>query len=58
MVNHDSGWRPKGGLQEYDGDEVWEYDIGPHQINPGEVDGEVDLDYGDADPEDFGPDER
>ena len=53
MVNKDSGWRPKGGLQTFEGHEVWEYEIGPHQINPGEVDGEVTLDYGDADPEEF-----
>jgi hypothetical protein len=23
--------------------EVWEYNLGPHQINPGEVDGEIDF---------------
>ncbi|WP_348607554.1 hypothetical protein [Halobaculum rarum] len=55
MANKDSGWRPKGVAESYKGFEVWEYEIGPHGLNPGEVDGEVSLDIDgedDADGED------
>lgn len=44
MSHDDSGWRPKGGLESYKGYEVWEYEIGPHEINPGETDGEITFD--------------
>ena len=43
MATEDTGWRPKGGLQEYGGYEVWEYDHGPHEENQGEVDGDVQI---------------
>ena len=41
MVNRDSGWRPDGAMDAYGGYEVLEYNVGPHQINEGEVDGEI-----------------
>ncbi|SHG73348.1 hypothetical protein [Halobaculum gomorrense] len=44
MATEDTGWRPTGGLQQYKGYEVWEYDHGPQEENQGETDGEVDLD--------------
>lgn len=45
-------------MDAYDGYEVWEYNIGPHEKNDGEVDGEVALldgedDAADADEEDL-----
>lgn len=43
MANEDTGWRPKGAMATYNGYEVWEYNVGPHQKNLGEVDGEIDL---------------
>lgn len=44
MSHDDSGWRPKGGLESYKGYEVWEYEIGPHEVNPGETDGDIAFD--------------
>lgn len=41
MTHKDSGWRPHLGLQPYKGLELWDHDIGPHEINVGEVDGEI-----------------
>lgn len=49
MAHEDPGWRPEGGLQEYKGYEVWDYSIGPHELNPGKVDPDFELD---VDPED------
>ena len=43
MVNRDTGWRPKGAMEAYGGYEVWEYNVGPHQKNDGEVDGDIDF---------------
>mgnify|MGYP006273570781 FL=1 len=43
MVNRDSGWRPKGAMDAFGGYEVWEYNVGPHEINDGEVDGDIDF---------------
>lgn len=42
MVHDDSGWRPKGG-ESYKGYQIWEYDIGAHEINNGEVDGDIEF---------------
>jgi len=47
MANKDTGWRPKGAMDAYKGREVWEYELGAHQVNPGEVDGDVTI--GEAD---------
>lgn len=44
MVNRDSGWRPEGAMDAFGGYEVWEYNVGPHEINEGEVDGEIKFD--------------
>jgi len=43
MANKDTGWRPKGAIHPYKGREVWEYEIGPHEVNVGEVDGDVTI---------------
>ena len=44
MAFKDSGWRPEGAMDAYGGYEIWEYERGPHEINEGEVDGEIDFD--------------
>jgi len=41
MSNKDLGWRPEGAVETYRGMEVWEYNVAPHQINEGEVDGDI-----------------
>ena len=43
MVNRDSGWRPKGAMDAFGDYEVWEYNVGPHELNEGEVDGDIDF---------------
>ena len=44
MVNRDSGWRPKGAMDAFgEYGEVWEYNVGPHELNDGEVDGEIEF---------------
>lgn len=30
-------------MEAYGGYEVWEYNVGPHQKNEGEVDGDIDF---------------
>ncbi|MFB6161204.1 MAG: hypothetical protein ABEJ61_08520 [Haloferacaceae archaeon] len=55
MSHEDSGWRPKGAMEEFDGYEVWDHGIGAHQVNAGEVDGEIEFDFvDDAEPLDDG----
>lgn len=44
MATEDTGWRPTGGLEQYKGYEVWEYESGPHEENRRESEGEVSLD--------------
>jgi len=44
MATEDTGWRPKGGLDEYKGHKVWEYESGPHEENRRESEGEVEID--------------
>jgi hypothetical protein len=41
MTKKDLNWRPRGAAETYRGKEVWEYNIGPHEINEGEVDGDI-----------------
>lgn len=41
MAQKDLGWRPEGAVETYRGKEVWEYKIGPHERNMGEVDGDI-----------------
>ena len=43
MTHRDSGWRPDVGLDTYDGFELWDHDMGPHQMNDGELDVEVEF---------------
>lgn len=48
-----TNWRPHPAIEEIDGHEIWSH-TGPHEINDGEVDGEVSIDY---DEEKYGNDE-
>ena len=43
MTHQDRGWRPDLGLEEYGGNELWDHGIGPHEINAGEVDGDIEF---------------
>ena len=43
MVKRDSGWRPDGAMDAFGDYEVWEYNVGPHELNEGEVDGQIDF---------------
>lgn len=45
MAHQDSGWRPEPALETYNGFEVWDQGIGPHEFNEGEVDGEIAFDF-------------
>lgn len=44
MAHYDTGWRPKGATHNYNGYEVWDHGIGPHEVNQGQVDGEILFD--------------
>ncbi|WP_458210009.1 hypothetical protein [Haladaptatus sp. NG-SE-30] len=52
MSHKDGGWRPDVGLETYAGFELWDHGIGPHEINDGEVDGDVSFDDDDLEVED------
>ncbi|MFB6256585.1 MAG: hypothetical protein ABEH58_07675 [Haloplanus sp.] len=41
MTKRDLDWRPKGAGETYRGGEVWEYNIAPHELNEGEIDGDI-----------------
>lgn len=41
MAHEDSGWRPRGASETYDGFDVWDHGVWPNEINHGEVDGDV-----------------
>ncbi|MFB6195994.1 MAG: hypothetical protein ABEI80_07460 [Haloplanus sp.] len=43
MARKDMDWRPEGAVETYKGMEVWEYNIGPHERNLGEVDGDITV---------------
>ncbi|QLG61397.1 hypothetical protein [Halorarum salinum] len=45
MTHKDSGWRPKGATEKYNGFEVWDHGVRPNEINDGEVDGEIRFDF-------------
>lgn len=49
MTHHDSGWRPKGATEKYNGYEVWDHGVWPNELNVGEVDGEISFDFDDVD---------
>lgn len=51
MANKDSGWRPNGAMDAFGDYEIWEYNIGPHEINTGEVDGAIDFEQYEGDDE-------
>ncbi|SEP13806.1 hypothetical protein SAMN04487948_11628 [Halogranum amylolyticum] len=44
MSHRDSGWRPKGATEKYNGFEVWDHGIWPNELNDAEVDGEISFD--------------
>jgi hypothetical protein len=41
MTKKDLDWRPKTGSGTYRGKELWEYNIAPHELNEGEIDGDI-----------------
>ena len=43
MTHKDTGWRPDAGVESYKGYEIWEYESGPHEINDGTVDGDIEF---------------
>lgn len=43
MPHRKTDWRSNLGMESYKGLELWEYGIGSHQKNDGEVDGDIDL---------------
>lgn len=47
MTHKDTGWRPKGRAMQYKGDDVWDHNVAPGEVN----DGERDPDFYD-DPDD------
>jgi hypothetical protein len=49
MAHEDSGWRPEGATETYDGFEVWDHGVWPIELNHGEVDGDVSVDEESAD---------
>ena len=44
MSHRDSGWRPKGAAQKYNGFEVWDHGVWPNEVNDAEVDGDISFD--------------
>lgn len=52
MSHKDSGWRPKGAMESYKGMEVFDHGVGPHEVNEGEVDGDISFDLDDEETED------
>lgn len=51
MSHRDSGWRPKGATEKYNGFEVWDHGIWPNEVNDAEVDGDISFEDADADEE-------
>lgn len=51
MAHQETEWRPKGAVEYYNGFEVYDHGIFPHDINVGEVDGDVSIEDADVDPE-------
>lgn len=42
MAHEDSGWRPEGATETYDGFEVWDHGVWPNEYNHGDVEHEHD----------------
>lgn len=40
MAHDDGGFRADGMMMHYKGEEVWDHEIGPQEVNNGEVDPE------------------
>lgn len=52
MAHEDTGWRPQGATELYDGFEVWDHGVWPNEYNHGETDpGDADEHDEDADDE-------
>lgn len=41
MTKRELDWRPEGAAEGYRGRELWEYNLAPHELNEGEVDGDI-----------------
>jgi len=41
MAHEDSGWRPSGATETFNGFEVWDHGVLPNEYSPGEKDGDV-----------------
>ncbi|WP_168219981.1 hypothetical protein [Salarchaeum sp. JOR-1] len=44
MAHDDGGFRADGMMMQYKGEEVWDHEVGPQEINNGEVDPDQDGD--------------
>jgi hypothetical protein len=42
MGHRDTDWRPTC-VEGYNGYMIWDHDVGPHQLNDGEVDGDIEF---------------
>lgn len=43
MGHRDTDWEPTC-VEGYNGYMIWDHDLGPHQINDGEIDGDIEFD--------------
>ena len=43
MSHEDSGWRPKGVTNTFDGSEIWDHGVHANEVNEAEVDGDLDV---------------
>jgi len=44
MSHKETEWEPKGGAETFKGFDVHDHGVFPHEVNDGEVDGEVSFD--------------
>lgn len=47
MAHEDTGWRPKGATELYDGFEVWDHGVWPNEFNHGDAELADDHDHED-----------
>ncbi|MFB6206773.1 MAG: hypothetical protein ABEJ05_09650 [Haloglomus sp.] len=47
MSHEETDWRPKGAVEHHNGFEVYDHGIWPHEVNRGEVDGDISFDESD-----------